>query len=90
MDATIKPSDVKPAKVVKNTSKVVPVRLRADELKMLKFCCSSRDGDLNVSELFRMLLHREYSRRKTGTSVVKHNTISSEWRNGRPSEPGGE
>lgn len=41
-------------------------------------------GTLNCSEFFRLLLHREFSRRRTGKSVVKDREISSEWRVGHP------
>lgn len=66
-------------------TKIVPVKLNDEEQEMLKFCKTSETrGALNSSELFRLLLHREYARRKTGKSVVKSEAISSDFRSGRP------
>jgi hypothetical protein len=65
-------------------SKILTLRLRDDEVEMLARCCRSEEAQRNPSELLRLLLHREYYRRTTGKSVVAENTISSEWRTGRP------
>lgn len=66
-------------------SRIIPVRLNTAEQEMLATCqASDVRGDMNASELFRLLLHREYNRRVKGTSKVSPGAIASESRNGRP------
>lgn len=65
-------------------SKIITLRLNQAEQDMLAKVCHNPNGDLNPSELLRLLLHREFTRRTTGKSVVPERAISSEWRNGRP------
>lgn len=38
----------------------------------------------NPSELVRFLIHREYGRLTTRSSVVADAEVSTDWRNGRP------
>lgn len=66
-------------------SKPAQVRLTEDEWEMVRKILSSDDrGTLSVSEVFRLLLHREFKRRTTGRSAVAGHEISSDFRTGRP------
>lgn len=49
---------------------------------------SERPLRRNPSELVRFLIHREYKRRKTRSSVVADAEVSTDWRNGRPKVKG--
>lgn len=66
------------------TSRIVSIRLRPDEVKMLNALSPSHT--MNKSEAIRVLIHREYNRCHNGTS--KHSTeVYSEMRLGRPKTP---
>lgn len=65
---------------------MIPLRLKPEEVEMLDKICRSEGGSRNRSELLRLLIHREYGRRTRGRSTVAESAVSSEWRNGRPSE----
>jgi len=47
---------------------------------------SDRRGDLSASELFRLLLHREYNRRQ-GIDKPSPSAYQTDFRNGRPRKP---
>lgn len=67
-------------------SKIVAVRLGPDELDMLaKVKLSEVRGDLNNSEMVRLLVRREYERR-FGGGQVKAAQYSSAFRVGRPKD----
>jgi len=67
-------------------SKIVALRLGPDEFEMLsKVKLSEVRGDLNNSEMFRLLLRREFERR-FGGGQVKSAQYSTEFRIGRPKE----
>lgn len=62
-------------------SQIIPVRLRPHEVSMLnKICKSGVRGDLTRSEMIRLLIHREYTRRTQNTSVVAAGAYESESR----------
>ena len=63
---------------------VITVRLTPPEVAMLDRIRLSTNNNKNRSECVRLLIHREYARRKRGTSVVPDRDIASDWRNGRP------
>lgn len=66
------------------SSSIITLRLNADELEILDRCRNSRElGELTRSEFFRMLLHREESRRKK-SGPPRPAEYSGEWRVGRP------
>lgn len=66
-------------------STVITLRLNSDELSMLDAVTRSKDrGDINRSEMLRLLIRREFLRRTEGTSKVQASSYSSEFRNGRP------
>lgn len=67
-------------------SKIVTLRLNADEQAMLAAVCQSQlQGDRNASEMFRLLLHREYNRRH-GLGAPTAPTYQTDFRNFRPSK----
>ncbi len=72
-----------------NVSFVVPVRLKAEELRMLD---AIRGSDIlltaNRSEVIRLLIRREWGRRNGGSSVVKGSEVATDFRTGRPSGQG--
>lgn len=69
-------------------STLVTLRLNSDEATMLDAISKSKDrGDMNRSEMLRLLIRREFSRRTQGTSKVAPSEYSSEFRNGRPRRP---
>ena len=60
------------------------VRLNADEDDMVKYLIGRDNCEVsNPSELFRLLLHREYRRCK-GLPAESFNKVASEMRVGRP------
>lgn len=64
---------------------IVPVRLNEDELVMLDMIrCSEDRGNLNRSEMLRLLIHREHLRRTAGRSKIPTRVVSSDFRVGRP------
>jgi len=68
-------------------SQVITVRLRSSEVaKLLRIKDSETRGDLNQSEMIRLLIHREHDRRFERTSQVAPANYQSEHRNGRPRE----
>lgn len=65
-------------------SVIVPIRLSEDELAKLDEIVSSPvTGAENRTELFRLLLHREYNRRK-GLPKPKASDLQTAFRTGRP------
>lgn len=64
-------------------SKILHVRLNDQEWAHLAHVCGG-DQKRNPSEMVRLLLEREFSRRTTGKSVVPENAIASDFRDGRP------
>ena len=69
-------------------SKIIGVRLNDDEQRMLlEICPSDRLGDMNPSELIRLLIRREHARRKTGRSAIEGKAVSTDYRTGRPRRP---
>lgn len=67
------------------SSRIIPTRLTDEELTMLDAICRSKDrGDINRSEMLRLLIRREFTRRTEGTSKIRSADYCSEFRNGRP------
>ena len=65
-------------------SKPVSFRLSVSELSMLDYLTHRDNSEpSNPSELFRLLLHREYNRCKSLPSP-RFNDVASDCRNGRP------
>lgn len=68
-------------------SHMLTTRLNSEEYIALRKICKSNDrGDLNPSEMVRLLILREHNRRFKGTSKVTTG-INSELRTGRPTDP---
>lgn len=66
-------------------SSIQRVRLQPHETEMLALICESGDrGKLNPSEMIRLLIHREWTRRTTGKSAIQTNAVASDFRTGRP------
>lgn len=71
------------------SSEAIKVRLNAEEIAMLDLIrISESRGEYNRSEMLRLLIHREHSRRTTGKSVVAGSDVQSENRVGRPKKSG--
>lgn len=66
------------------SSKRVTFRLTPDEhAKLLEVCASEIRGELQESEMFRLLLHREWNRRK-GLPAPEPKDYQAAHRMGRP------
>lgn len=64
---------------------IITLRLQADEVAALEKICQSKvRGDLNRSEMLRLLIRREYQRRFGGGGGVGGHEYSTECRQGRP------
>lgn len=66
-------------------SRLMSVRLSEAESRMLDAVLTSKElGTLNASEWVRMMIHREYQKRKTGKSKVPSEAYKSDVRIGTP------
>lgn len=66
------------------SSNIITVRLNTDEVNMLDFCrLSDIRGDVCRGELFRLLLRREYNRRKA-LGAPTPSDYQTDFRQGRP------
>lgn len=66
-------------------SRLMCVRLAEAESRMLEVVLESKElGKLNPSEWVRLMIHREYSKRKTGKSKVASDAYKSDVRVGTP------
>lgn len=69
-----------------NKAGILNVRLNQQEVSMLEHLLSARShmsSRKNASELVRLLIRREYSRRTVGKSVVETGEYSTDARLGR-------
>lgn len=66
-------------------SRLMCVRLAEAESRMLEGVLESKElGKLNASEWVRLMIHREYAKRKTGKSKVASDAYKSDVRVGAP------